>query len=139
MAAQKPADAVLHLELRQTVEEGRCRVHPQHPVAVVGQVVVPAEQVFGEGVEIERVARRDPAVRFAGLALVLEGHGKARLAGAVMGEDQRAFLVVGGDALAQMNGQIIERGEGSGVGHGSGDALREQLLHQPALVGLQRL
>ena len=43
------------------------------------------------------------------------------------------------DLLAQMGGECIERGEGSGVGHGLADVLREKLLHEPALVGLVRL
>ena len=56
----------------------------------------------GEGIEIERVAR------LVILAQVLEGHGKARLAGAVVGEDENSLFLL----LTQILRQRIEVGKG---------------------------
>jgi len=77
-------------------------VHAQYALAVVLQVIVPGEEVLGEGVEVEGVAR------LVFLAQVLEGHGKARLAGAVVGEDENSLFLL----LTQILRQRIEVGKG---------------------------
>ncbi|WP_419601670.1 hypothetical protein, partial [Thiolapillus sp.] len=71
----------------QTAEEARVGIHFQHPLTVVLQIIVPEKQIFGEGVEIECVARNIFTILIYLLAQLFEGHGKPRLTGAVVGEE----------------------------------------------------
>ena len=56
VAVKQGADSIVHLHRLETGEQARIRVERQLPLAVILQIVVPREQVFGEGIEVERVA-----------------------------------------------------------------------------------
>ena len=87
------------------------------PLAVILQVVVPQEQVFGEGVEVQRVAFVGFAVGIHGLAQILEGRGEPRLARSVVGVEQDEFLVL--QLLPQIRGEGVEAFERRCVTHDS--------------------
>ena len=102
----------------QAREETRFSIDLQHALAVVLEVVVPAEQVLGEGVEVERVAV------VADLAEVLELGGKARLPRAVVGVEQDelpAILSVAIHLIPQVLGEGRQVSEG-GLVHASASA-----------------
>ena len=55
IAPQVGLDIFFQRQLLDARKEPRCGIDTQHPLAVVVQVVVPMEQVFGKGVEIQRI------------------------------------------------------------------------------------
>src|SRR5665811_921801 len=113
VSVEQAADAVVHLQLAQPGKESGIGVDLQGALAVALQVVVPREQVFGEGVEVERIAF---IFIFRVLAKVLELRGQARLAHTVVGVEQDELLVL--QYFAQVLGQRGQVVEGYRFSHG---------------------
>lgn len=67
-------------------KKARGSIEFQYALAVAYQIVVPGEQVFGEGVEIERI------ILTALLASILELHREAGFTRAVIGIEQNVFI-----------------------------------------------
>ena len=120
---QQWADAVVHFQIEQPLKEARILIEQQAPVRIACQIIVPVEQVFGEGVGIQGIAS------VVLLAHVLEGHGQPRLAGAVVGVENdvgggdRDVDLTGGDVLAVLEGA----GGGLGVALHTLDVVRPNL------------
>ena len=138
VAVEQGADAIVHLHRLEAREEARIRVERQLPLAVIREIVVPHEQVLGEGVEVECVALFGLAIGVDDFAEALEGRGQPCLARSVVGVKQDELLVL--QLLPQVCGEGVEVRERRCVSHDSLPVQRgKELLQQTLLVLLERV
>jgi len=84
IAIEEAGNRLVQGKVFQTIEETRVWVELEMPDGVAIQIVIPGEQIFGVGVEIERIG----ITVVLSLASILELHGKPRLARTVVGVEQ---------------------------------------------------
>ena len=138
VAVEQGADAIVHLHRLEAREEARIRVERQLPLAVIREIVVPHEQVLGEGVEVECVALFGLAIGVDDFAEALEGRGQPCLARSVVGVKQDELLVL--QLLPQVCSEGVEVRERRCVAHDSLPVQRgKELQQQTLLVLLERV
>ena len=108
VAAEIARNRFVEREVFQAIEESGVGVQPQVTYSVACEIVVPSEQVFGEGVEVEGVGDTPGILLRLALPLVFELHREPRLAGAVVGVEEGEICTA--KIIPQLSRECLEVG-----------------------------